>query len=206
MHGFWLGVASGFPMMLAIGPIALLLVELGIERGVARAWPAAAGVVGADLAFASIAAASGAAVQHVMQPYLVPMRWAAAAVLIVMAVVMCRRAVRQIVALRSGESTTEFEGAVVDESPFRLAARLAALTAMSPISIIAFTSVVVASGARAAVIGWPLGIALSSVVVHGGLVGLGSSLRRALTPMSTSVLRVAGSVAVAGLATNLVLR
>ncbi|MEI2655036.1 MAG: hypothetical protein V9G12_23325 [Microthrixaceae bacterium] len=66
MHSFWLGLASGIPLMIAVGPIAVLLVELGIERGVARAWPAAIGVASADLTFATLAAFSGAALSRAL--------------------------------------------------------------------------------------------------------------------------------------------
>lgn len=207
MHSFWLGLASGIPLMIAVGPIAVLLVELGIERGVARAWPAAIGVASADLTFATLAAFSGAALSRALQPYTTVMRFVAAALLVTLAAVMFRKAVTDISRYRSG--LDEFAGRGVagptaDGRPLRLAGRMMALTIMNPLTIVAFTSLVVATGDRASNVGWPLGIMSASLVVHVGLVTLGSTLRRALPPLGPSWFRVAGSFLIVGLATNLV--
>jgi len=88
MNGFWLGVMSGVPLMLAVGPIAVLLVELGIGNGVRRSWPAAVGVACADLTFATLAAVSGAALQRALHPYATAMRWTAAVALLLLAATM----------------------------------------------------------------------------------------------------------------------
>lgn len=205
MHSFWLGFASGVPLMIAVGPIALLLVQLGMDRGARGAWPGAVGVAGADLTFALVAAVSGAAVQAALRPYAQPMRWAAGGVLLVMAAVMLRRAVRELVAVRSGVLHEVAPTVVLSGGPVRLAVRMTGLTLMNPLTIAAFTSLVVATGSRAAAVGWPIGIATASLAVHGGLVLVGASLRRALSPVGTSFVRVGGSVLVAGLAANLLL-
>ena len=207
MHSFWLGLASGVPLMIAVGPIAVLLVELGIERGVARAWPAAVGVASADLTFATLAALCGATLQRALHPYTTLMRFAAAALLVSLAAVMLRKAVTDIRRYRSG--LVELDAGGVSEPaptsrPSRLAGRMMALTIMNPLTIVAFTSLVVATGERASNVGWPLGIASASVLVHLGLVTLGSTLRRALPPLGPSWFRVAGSFLIVGLATNLV--
>jgi hypothetical protein len=87
----------------------------------------------------------------------------------------------------------------------RLWGKLAGLTLMNPLTIVAFTSLVVATGERASNVGWPLGIAAASLGVHVVLVVLGSSVRKALPPTGPSWLRLAGSLLIAGLAANLVL-
>ena len=187
----------------------MLLVELGIARGVRGAWPAAIGVASADLTFATLAALCGASLQHALHPYATVMRGGAAALLLVLAAVMLRRAVGEIRRCRSGASTGGADavagGGGVGTTPLRLAGRMLALTLMNPLTIIAFTSLVVATGARASNLGWPLGIAGASLLVHVGLVTLGSTLRRALPPIGASWFRIAGSLLIAGLATNLVL-
>ncbi|MFN8050259.1 MAG: LysE family transporter [Acidimicrobiales bacterium] len=210
MNHFWLGLASGVPLMIAVGPIAVLLVELGIERGLRRAWPAALGVASADLTFATIAAVSGATLQHALQPYAAAMQIAAAAVLLTLAAVMMRRAVAEIRAYRIDRvaSTTPATPATpaTPQKRARLAARMMGLTLANPLTIVAFTSLVVATGERASNVGWPLGIAAASALVHVGLVATGSALRRALPPIGPAWFRVAGSLLIVGLATNLVLR
>lgn len=202
MNGFWLGVVSGVPLMLAVGPIAVLLVELGIAQGWRRAWPAGVGVAGADLTYACVAAVSGAALQRALHPYATAMRWVAAGLLLALALTMLRRAVGEIRAARRGVVTDAGVPSLRPDG--RLAARLMGLTLMNPLTIVAFTSLVVATGERGSNVGWPLGIATASLVVHASLVGLGSSLRRAMPPLGPSWFRVAGSLLIVGLATNLV--
>lgn len=208
MDTFWLGFVSGVPLMIAVGPIAVLLVEYGIGRGLRGGWPAAVGVAGADLTFATIAAVCGATIQAVLHPYATMMRWAAAGLLLALAAVMLRRAVTEIRAYRSGLVELDLHGVVTPVtdvvSPAGLAGRMMALTLMNPLTIVAFTSLVVATGERASNLGWPLGIATASVAVHLGLVSLGATLRRALPPIGPSWFRFAGSLFIAGLATNLV--
>ena len=207
MSSFWLGLASGVPLMIAVGPIAVLLVELGIERGVARAWPAAVGVACADLTFGTLAAVCGATLQRSLHPYVAGLRWFAAGLLVTLAVVMFRKAVVEIRRYRAGvvanadASVGSGRGPV--DAPVRLAGRLMALTLLNPLTIVAFTSLVVATGERASNVGWPLGIATASILVHGGLVLGGSTLRRALPPLGPSWFRVAGSFLIVGLAANL---
>jgi threonine/homoserine/homoserine lactone efflux protein len=141
-----------------------------------------------------------------LQPYTSAMRLVAAALLVTLAVVMFRKAVREIRRYRSGLEELEAGGVTSPTTtarPVRLAGRLMALTLMNPLTIVAFTSLVVATGDRASNLGWPLGIMSASVLVHLGLVTLGSALRRALPPLGPSWFRVAGSLLIVGLATNL---
>ncbi len=207
MNGFWLGVVSGVPLMVSVGPIAVLLVELGIGQGFRRAWPAAIGVATADLTFATIAALSGAGLQRALHPYATAMRVFAAAALLLMAAVMLRRAIGELRATRAGASVADGTSAATPtvRADARLAPRMLALTLMNPMTIVAFTTLVLATGERASNLGWPLGIAAASATVHLLLVGFGSSFRRALPPLGAIWFRVAGSLLICGLAANLVL-
>ena len=198
-----MGVASGVPLMVAVGPIAVLLVELGIGQGFRRAWPAAIGVAAADLTFATLAALSGAGIQRALHPYATTMRLLAAAALLVMATLMLRRAIGELRAARSGMDREL--GSLSLRADARLAPRMFALTLMNPMTIVAFTTLVLATGERASNVGWPLGIAAASATVHLLLVGFGSSLRRALPPLGATWFRLAGSMLIIGLAANLAL-
>jgi hypothetical protein len=138
------------------------------------------------------------------------MQYAAAALLLTLAAVMFRRAVGEIRAARLAIGEASAAPAATDQAtpalrPLRLAGRMTALTMMNPLTIVAFTSLVVATGERASNLGWPLGLATASVLVHGSLVALGSTLRHALPPLGPSWFRVAGSLLITGLAVNLVL-
>lgn len=208
MNSFVLGVVSGIPLMIAVGPIAVLLVELGIERGWRRSWPAALGVGAADLTFATVAALCGATLQRALHPYTSAMKWGAALILLSLAAVMFVRAGAEIRRYRTGiVDPMSSPGAPAPPGrPWRLAGRMMCLTLLNPLTIVAFTSLVVATGERASNLGWPLGIATASLLVHVGLVMLGSSVRLALPPLGPSWFRVAGSLLIVGLATNLVAR
>ena len=50
-----LGLTIGLPMMIAVGPISVLLLDQGLERGIRTAAPAAFGVAAADLTFSVVA-------------------------------------------------------------------------------------------------------------------------------------------------------
>lgn len=209
MSSFWLGVASGVPLMIAVGPVSVLLIELGISRGGRAAWPAAVGVAGADLTYATIAAASGAAMQRALHPYATAMRWIAAAALALLAVTMLRKAVRELRARHPhGEVGPTPAGATAVEAGATgasLAARFYGLTILNPLTVAAFTTLVLATGGRASHVGWPLGIASASVVIHLLMVAAGAGLRRTLPPLGAAWCRLAGGVLVAGLAANLAL-
>ena len=196
--------------MIAVGPIAVLLVELGIRDGFGRAWPAALGVAGADLTFATLAALCGATLQRALHPYATQMQFTAAGLLLLLAAAMLRRAVREIRDYRAsamiGADAATVSPAIDDVvvGRLRLALRMTGLTLLNPLTIVAFTSLVVATGERASNLGWPLGIATASALVHLGLVTLGGALRHALPPLGPAWFRVAGSLLIVGLAANLV--
>jgi threonine/homoserine/homoserine lactone efflux protein len=130
------------------------------------------------------------------------MQWAAATLLLLLAATMLRRSVRELRAAPLDELASHPDRPAHDG--IQLWARLAALTLMNPLTIVAFTSLVVATGERASNVGWPLGIAVASLGVHLLLVVLGSSVRKALPPLGPSWLWLAGSLLIAGLAANLV--
>lgn len=206
MHAFLLGVATGVPLMIAVGPIAILLVETGASRGFARAWPAGIGVAAADLFFASMALVGGASLRGLLAPFDREMRWIAAAVLAVLAVTMFRRSVSE---LRRRDVIAEASSLPQSPRSTRrdgwLAPRMFLATVMNPLTIVAFTSLVVATGSEASSVWWPVGIATASLGVHLALVGLGSVLSAALPPMGPTWFRVVGSCSIMVVAGNLFL-
>lgn len=210
MHSFWLGIVSGVPLMIAVGPISVLLIERGIAHGGRRTWPAAVGVASADLTYATIAAASGAALQRALHPYATTMRWTAAAALATLATTMLWRAVHELrthARRASVEVVGDVDGPRVPggAAGVGLAVKFYSLTIVNPLTVAAFTTLVLATGGRASHAGWPLGIATASLVVHLVMVAAGAALRTALPASGPAWCRLAGGVLVAGLATNLVL-
>ncbi len=77
-----LGVAIGLPMMIAVGPISVLLLDQGLERGIRVAAPAALGVACADLTLSTLASATGTTVSSALAPLATWLTLAAVAVLV----------------------------------------------------------------------------------------------------------------------------
>ena len=63
-----LGLTIGFPMMIAVGPISVLLLDQGLERGIRAAAPAVIGVASADLTLSLLASFGGSTLSQVLAP------------------------------------------------------------------------------------------------------------------------------------------
>lgn len=97
-----LGLVIGLPMMIAFGPISVLLFDQGIERGVRSAAPAAIGVASADLTFSAIAAVAGVSITRLLAPVEQLMVLAAVGVLLWIASAMARSALTELKRLKDG--------------------------------------------------------------------------------------------------------
>jgi threonine/homoserine/homoserine lactone efflux protein len=86
LSAFLIGAAAGYAIAIPVGPIAVLIVRTGLRRGFRVAAAAGAGTATVDLIFATMAVVVGGAVTGALTPVIAPMRLAAAAVLIYLAV------------------------------------------------------------------------------------------------------------------------
>jgi len=202
MSSFTTGFLAGIPLMIMVGPIAVLLVETGLGHGFRRAWPAGVGVAAADLTFAMGAAIGGAALIHALDGWAPTLR---ATAVIVLAAVGCHllvRAVRRPAAaadVTSGRAVATATDTTTRRDGRRLAPRFYALTLANPLTIVAFTSLVLAGGAAREPRSWALGIAAASLLVHLSLVAIGSGLGSVLGERMQRGLRIAGGLAVIGM-------
>ncbi|MHB1139430.1 MAG: LysE family transporter, partial [Microthrixaceae bacterium] len=90
------GLLVGLPLMLAVGPIAVLLLDQGLERGVRAATPAALGVASADLSFSAVAAVAGASAATALRPITPWLSLGAVALLAGLAVRMFRTSIAEL--------------------------------------------------------------------------------------------------------------
>jgi len=60
---------AGYGIAIPVGPIAILIIEVGIRRGFAVAFCAGAGAASADLIYATIAVAAGAFLVSILAPF-----------------------------------------------------------------------------------------------------------------------------------------
>jgi arginine exporter protein ArgO len=63
------GLLAGYGIAIPIGPIAILIIELGIRRGFSVAFFAGAGAASADLIYATLASVGGTFLVSVLRPY-----------------------------------------------------------------------------------------------------------------------------------------
>jgi arginine exporter protein ArgO len=76
------GVIAGYGIAVPVGPIGILILELGIRRGFSTAFSAGAGTATADLIYATIASTAGAFLISILEPYAHAIRVVSAIVLI----------------------------------------------------------------------------------------------------------------------------
>ena len=63
------GIVAGYGIAIPVGPIAILILELGLRRGFRIAFCAGAGAASADLIYATVAAVAGTFLVSVLTPY-----------------------------------------------------------------------------------------------------------------------------------------
>ncbi len=197
MGSFTLGFASAAPLMLILGPVAVLLLDTGMERGFRWGWPAAAGVVVADATFATVASVARAGLATWLDSVssLTP---------IVSSITLAAVGVWLLATSRrpGRDDMGPSEGTVQVDSGdrLRLARNFWALTSVNPLTVVAFGALVVAAGPAASGPGWPVGVALASLTVHFALVATGASVRSLVGPSAMLHLRVGGGLGVLALA------
>jgi len=215
------GFAIGFPVMVALGPISVLLLDQGLDRGTRTAAPAAVGVAGADLSLSLLAATAGASAAARLAPVTSWLTVVAVAVLLWLAVGLARSGAADLRASASpatAASRSEHATVAVDLGPppirrgalhsfegTRLAAAFYGLTIINPLTLVLFVSLVVAGGPAVGTIGWAVGMALASLTAHGGFVVLGSALGQRLPARGSAYLRIGAGVFMAGLAVSFAL-
>lgn len=210
-----LGLATGIPVMIIVGPIALLLIEQGLERGLRGGLPAALGVASADLTFASLTAVAGVAAAAVIQPFEPVLRVGAVVLLAGLAARVWRSAGRDRVTALAARPA-ELVGATVGPSqalpvagvpapepaagPMVRGLGFFALTALNPLTVVVFASIVLGGGAGTGTLGWVVGMVLASLMVNLGFVAIGHGLGAVLDDAATAGLRMAAAVLIVAMA------
>jgi threonine/homoserine/homoserine lactone efflux protein len=78
LDAFLSGIIAGYGIAIPVGPIAILIIELGLSRGFRVALSAGAGAASADLIYATIAALAGTFLVSVLAPFASVLRIASA--------------------------------------------------------------------------------------------------------------------------------
>jgi arginine exporter protein ArgO len=69
LDAFLSGIIAGYGIAIPVGPIAILIIELGLRRGFRIAFSAGSGAASADLIYATVAAVAGTFLVSVLAPY-----------------------------------------------------------------------------------------------------------------------------------------
>ena len=176
LSAFLIGAAAGYAIAIPVGPIAVLIVRTGLRRGFRFAAAAGAGTATVDLIYAVAAVLLGAAIVPALGPLVVPLRLAAAAVLIALAF----RGLLQLRAHRVAVETDDTRSVV------RTYLLFLGLTLLNPATVAYFVTLAVGlpeiaqdAGSR---IAFALGAALSSLSWQTVLAAIGAALHTRLTP------------------------
>ncbi|WP_206055794.1 LysE family transporter [Nocardioides sp. GY 10127] len=140
------GLVTGWAIALPVGAIGVLLVSLGARDGWPTASAAALGVATVDGAFAAVAVLAGAAAAAVLEPIAGPLRVAAAGVLLVVAVLVGRSALRPAPS-PAPDDPTGAPAASPGLTPLRAYLLLLGLTAVNPTTVVYFVAVVLGNDA-----------------------------------------------------------
>jgi threonine/homoserine/homoserine lactone efflux protein len=195
-----LGVAAGLAVALPVGPVALLVMQEGLARGFRVASGAAVGVATVDALDAAVATTVGGGVASLLDGHVPVVRAASAAALVAVAA----WGLRQTFASRSAAGAPPAAGVVERATPSRTFARFVALTAVNPLTALAFASVAVGLAPRLAGSGrvaFVVGVACASAAWQLTLAAAGSTLRTRLSASGRTWLSFVGHGAVVVLAT-----
>ena len=201
LRAFVEGAIAGFGIAVPVGAIAVLIVDLGLRRGFVPAFAAGLGAASADLLYATVAMVAGTAISDVLEPARGPIRIASAALLLVIAGLLLRSALR----------ARSRPGRAMPHRGFaRTYAAFLGLTILNPATVTYFTALILGlqdgrlegTASRAVFVG---GAFLASASWQTALAATGALLRHRLSDRVRVIVSVAGSVIVAGLALRILL-
>ena len=178
LSAFLIGAAAGYAIAIPVGPIAVLIVRTGLRRGFRVAAAAGAGTATVDLIYAILAVVVGGAVTSALAAVILPMRLAAAAALIYLAL-------RALLRLGRTDMGLDTPGGV-SRSAARTYVLFIGLTLLNPATVAYFVTLAVGlpqiaqdAGSRLA---FAVGAALSSLSWQTLLAAVGAALHTRLTP------------------------
>jgi arginine exporter protein ArgO len=169
---FLSGVVAGYGVAIPVGAIGVLIAGLSARTSLRVGAAAGLGAATADGIYALIAVVGGAAVAAVVAPIAIPLRWAAALVLLGMAAMTAWGALRKRrAAVRAEKPATAL----------RAYAGVLGLTLLNPATVIYFAALVLGRGGEGGGFWFVAGAFLASASWQLLIAGGGSLVGRVLT-------------------------
>ncbi|WP_225801052.1 LysE family transporter [Streptomyces sp. NK15101] len=138
------GLLAGYGIAIPVGAVGAYLVAVTARTGWRTGAGAALGVATADGAYALLAVAGGSALVPLLTPVTVPLRWASALVLTVLAV---RAGWAALAAYRTGGLASRDDGGAL--TPARAYLTFLGITILNPMTVVYFAALVLATGPSA---------------------------------------------------------
>lgn len=136
---FLSGIIAGYGIAIPVGPIAILILELGLHRGFRIALSAGAGAASADLIYATIAAVAGTFLVSVLAPFAFILRVGSALGLIAMGAWLLYHG-------RNLSDRTHTPQSEATNCP-RTYGMVLGLTLLNPVTVTYFTTLILGMGA-----------------------------------------------------------
>src|SRR5690606_17857942 len=196
MRPFLSGIVAGYGVAVPVGAIGILIIETGLRNGLRKGLAAGAGAATADLIYAVVAVIGGAGAAAAIGDIGPGFRYVGGVVLVVMALLGIRRAIRQ--------------DGVVERGAGRTYAAFLGLTLVNPMTVLYFAAVVMGLGLATGMtpvegIAFIAGAAVASLSWQWLLAFGGFTLGSRLSERARRWLAVAGNLLVLGLAVTIFL-
>jgi len=189
---FLQGVIAGYGIAIPIGPIGIIILELGTRRGVRVAFFAGLGTASADLIYATIAALAGTFLARLLAPYSSLIRVVSASALIVLGAWLFFHGVS---ARRIAEP-----GRLTSGNCLNTYCMLLGLTLLNPITVTYFTSLMlglkVSMLSSVSVLLFIAGAFLASLTWQSLLACIGGYAHRRLSPQLRSMTFAVGNAVI----------
>ncbi len=181
------GLFAGYGIAIPVGGMSVLIVMLSAQTSLRTGLAGAMGTATADGLYALLAALAGAALITLLRPATRPIQWAAATILVLIAV-------KGILGTLRGPSTPESIDGSRAKKPLRAYLELLGLTIVNPLTIVYFSALVLGQqqvwspmrgavfvlAAFAASASWQAVLALGGAIIGRALTGKRGRLLTAL--------------------------
>ena len=203
LAAFARGILAGYGVAIPLGPITLLIMELGIQRGFSSAICAAAGAATADLVYAIIAVLAGTVIAGLLLPFARPLHYLSGGVLILIGLWLLYER-RHRAEVRSDTRNLE------PRNYFQTYTMILGLTLLNPVTITYFTALILGlqtSESRSFADEWYFvaGIFSASLSWQTLLAGVGTIVGKRVSLRFRAITQVSGSLLIVGLGVAILL-
>lgn len=202
---FWEGMLAGYGIAVPVGAIAILIIEVALQRGFGLGFTAGAAAASVDFLYAAIAVIAGVALATALAPYATILRALSALVLLGLGFLGLWR-------IWNHRQDDVADPQTVDSSSyFRIYGQFFGLTLLNPLTIVYFAALILGRDPEATLstadrIAFVIGAGLASLSWQTLLAGTGATARRYLSPRFQYFASLFGNLVVFALGLRILIR